>query len=545
MTSEFSCEAVAECPGFPQPQQDDDGRDDGDYADDATWILTSSFVILTMQSGFGLLEMGSSVPGSAVNIMLKNVFDVVFGALSYYMLGYGISYGNPSSPFMGLGDYLPDSSHPASADSIAQGLLYSTYIFQFSFAATSTTIVSGAIAMRMRFFVYCAFSFYAVIAYSFVAHWAWAKSGWLKAMGYHDFAGSGPVHLFGAMNGLVGILFVGPRTGRFDESRPKSDFYPASPTSQLFGLFMLWWGWIGFNCGSSFGITHQKWLVATRTAITTINSTSGGGIAALIYTQVKTKGKQVLPTDIVNGVLGSLVAITASCASVHPPEALVIGAFGSLIALLANDFIEHKLKLDDPVGAVGVHGAAAVWGILSVGLFADGDLPAVDVEDGLFRGGGLRLFGVQVLGIVCTIGWSLCCTAPFFYFVGVLLSKDWFDPRFGLRIGEEEELHGADKSLHGCHDDSAKNLVSLLEKSGYFNKANRHVVGNAESGSDDADANSFEEASTDDDDPLPQRMSQIKRSRNQRKEQADPTESTLASFPFYTPRRMSGTRIEA
>jgi len=138
--AEFSCEAVESCPMF---QAEDN---DSDYADDATWILTSSFVILTMQSGFGLLEMGSSLPGSAVNIMLKNVFDVVFGALAYYAAGYGISYGNPSNPFMGLGDYFPDSNHPSSANAVAQGLLYSTYIFQFSFAATSTTIVSGYVA---------------------------------------------------------------------------------------------------------------------------------------------------------------------------------------------------------------------------------------------------------------------------------------------------------------------------------------------------------------------------------------------------------------
>lgn len=474
---EFSCDALESCPIFLQATTNN-AEHDSDFADDATWILTSSFVILTMQSGFALLEMGSSSPGSSVNIMLKNVFDVIFGGLAYYMVGYGISYGHPSNGFLGLGDFFPDTPHPATDDATAKGLLFATYIFQFSFAATSTTIVSGAIAMRMRFFVYCAFSFYAVVAYAFVAHWVWAPTGWLHRRGVHDFAGSGVVHLFGATNGLVAILLVGPRTGRFDlhSQRPASDFAPGSPTSQLFGLFVLWWGWIGFNCGSSFGITNSKWLLATRAAVTTMNSTAGGGIAALLYTQIKTKGKLVLPTDIVNGILASLVAVTACCASIHTYEALIIGAVGSVLALATNDFVEHKLQLDDPVGAIGVHGAAAIWSLLSVGLFADGDLPVVNVDDGLFRGGGWHQLGIQMLEIVSIIGWSICCSTPFFYLVGVMLSGNWRDPRSGLRIGNEEELLGADKSLHGCCDESVRTFETLLERSGYFNRGSRQLL---------------------------------------------------------------------
>eukprot|EP00913_Durusdinium_trenchii_P022369 g21014.t1 len=346
----------------------------GDHADDATWVLTSSFVILTMQSGFGMLEMGSSSKGHEVNIVLKNIFDVVCGALAYYCVGYGISYGSPSNPFMGTGDYFIDTS---DEDRIGSGLVHSKYIFQFSFAATSTTIVSGCLAMRCRLIVYCIFSFYAVIVYSFVAHWIWEENGWLRAIGVHDFAGSGAVSLLGAMNGLLGILFIGPRLGRFDAQRPRTDFEPSSPPTVLFGLFMLWWGWIGFNCGSSFGITKSKWLVATRAGVATINSTAGG----------------------------ALVSITATCACVHPHDALLIGFVGSITALAANDWL-LKLHIDDPVGAVGVHGASAVWGLLAVGLFADGELPGIDVENGLFRGGGPHLLGVQLLCALCILAWS-------------------------------------------------------------------------------------------------------------------------------------------
>ena len=187
-----------------------------------------------MQSGFGMLEMGSAARGHEVNIMLKNVYDVVCGALAYYIVGFGISYGSPSNGFMGLGNFFVD----ASSNPTEGGLLFTSFIFQFSFAATSTTIVSGCLAMRCRFLVYCIYSFYSVIVYCFVAHWVWADTGWLRQLGAHDFAGSGPVHLLGAMNGLIGSLCVGPRVGRFDGTRPKSDFDPSSPASILFGLFM-------------------------------------------------------------------------------------------------------------------------------------------------------------------------------------------------------------------------------------------------------------------------------------------------------------------
>jgi len=296
--------------------------------------------------------------------------------------------------------------------------------------------------------VYCTYSFYAVVVYSFVAHWVWADDGWLLQLGVHDFAGGGPVHLLGAVNGFVAILFVGARHGRFDGSRPESDFAPSSQTSMLFGLFMLWWGWIGFNCGSSFGITKQKWLVATRAGVTTINSTAGGGIAALLYTQIKSKGKHVQPGDVVNGILGALVAITPTCAVVHTYDAIIIGFIGAIVALISNDWF-LRIQIDDPVGALGVHGVAAIWGILAVGLFADSTSPGVDVADGLFRVGGWHLLAMQLLSVVAIIGWGCACSAPFFYMAGIILSRDERDPRKGLRMPLEEEIAGADKHFHG------------------------------------------------------------------------------------------------
>ena len=327
--------------------------------------------------------------------------------------------------------------------------MYSQYIFQFSFAATATTIVSGAIAMRMKFGVYVIYSAYAVIIYAFVAHWVWAEDGWLKTLGVHDFAGGGPVHLLGGMNGLIAILFIGPRTGYFKRRRNRQDFAPASPASTLFGLFMLWWGWIGFNCGSTFGITGSKWLVATRAAIITINASAAGGATALFYTLRKTKGKQVRVHHIVNGILGALVATSPTCAVVHTWEALIIGSIGAIVANLGNTLVK-RLRIDDPVGAVGVHMGGAIWGLLAVGLFADGNMPGSDVMNGLFRGGGFKLLGLQILAIISIVGWSAATITPFYYFLGVYLSKgDWRNPRIGLRLSEEHEMEGEDKRLHG------------------------------------------------------------------------------------------------
>jgi len=235
----------------------------GEYAkgigpDDATWILTSAFIIFTMQSGFGLLESGMVSRNHEANIMVKNAIDVIYGGLSYWLFGFALSFGisERKNPFFGLGYFLTD------AEESEMGQVFSKYFFQLSFATTATTIVSGAMAERASLKAYTLYSFLNTLTYSIPAHWIWDDNGWLRKMGAVDVARCGAVHLVGGVSGLVATLMLKPRTGRFDSNSPPKQM--ASPTNVLLGTFMLWWGWLGFNCGSTFGISGMKWKLTSR-----------------------------------------------------------------------------------------------------------------------------------------------------------------------------------------------------------------------------------------------------------------------------------------
>ena len=226
--------------------------------EDATWILTNSFIIFTMQSGFGLLESGMVSVKNEANIMVKNAVDVIFGGFSYWVFGFAFSFGiaERGNPFCGLGYFLTD------AEESKIGHVYSQYFFQLSFATTATTIVSGAMAERIKLKAYILYSFLNTLTYSFPAHWIWDENGFLYTMGAVDIAGCSAVHLVGGVSGLVATMMLKPRSGQFDKISPPKQM--ASPTNVLLGTFMLWWGWLGFNCGSTFGITGMKWKLASR-----------------------------------------------------------------------------------------------------------------------------------------------------------------------------------------------------------------------------------------------------------------------------------------
>ncbi|XP_071845049.1 putative ammonium transporter 3 isoform X3 [Apostichopus japonicus] len=403
-----------------------------------------------MQSGFGLLESGMVSRKNEVNIMVKNSVDVIFGGLSYWMFGYAFSFGTDegSNWFCGMGMFFTDSE-----DLDDMGWIFAKFVFQASFATTATTIVSGAMAERTKLESYCVVSLFNTIIYCFPAHWAWAEEGVFYKMGAIDIAGAGAVHLVGGITGLVATLMLKPRRGRFDGSR---DTQMSNPTNALLGMFMLWWGWLGFNCGSTFGISGGKWKLATRAAVTTLTASIGGGITGIVGSRlIKPSGRKFDISYLNNGVLGGLVSITSLCALSRPWEGLVIGAIGGLLAISSPFFIE-KLKIDDPVGVIGVHAVAATWGLLSVGLFAEPDeIQAINSRYGLFYGGGFELLGIQALFAIVIMIWTAMSSFVLLFIV---------DKSLGLRCSVEHEILGADIVEHGINSLTSEERQSVIRQ---------------------------------------------------------------------------------
>ncbi|TRY73665.1 hypothetical protein TCAL_01884, partial [Tigriopus californicus] len=403
-------------------------NNDGWVWDDATWILCSSFIIFTMQTGFGMLESGCVSLKNEVNIMMKNVVDVVFGGITYWALGYGLSYGSGpgTNPFFGFGDWF------VNANGKDIGPVFTTFLFQLSFATTATTIVSGGIGERCNFNAYCIFSLLNTFVYCIPAGWLWGKHGFLKNLGAIDIAGSGGVHLVG---GTSAAVIMGPRLGRWDII---GDPPMGSPTNACIGLFMLWWGWIAFTSGSSFGVSGRKWILAAQSACTTMVASFSGGIVAIFYSLYNTNGKLNI-LMLINGILGALVGITGGCALVSLRESVIIGAIGAFLANISAPLLIW-MKVDDAVGATCVHGFGGLWGMLAVGLFARTDhLEGVSQHAGLFHGGGFYLLGVQGLCCVCFMLWSSIAT---------LILIKIIDKFVHFRMTEIQELVGADYCEH-------------------------------------------------------------------------------------------------
>ncbi|GBM45590.1 Putative ammonium transporter 3 [Araneus ventricosus] len=382
--------------------------------------------------------------------MVKNAVDVIFGGLGYWMFGYAFSFGEEPGTnfFIGIGGFFLDAQEKD------MGMVFSTYIFQLSFATTATTIVSGAMAERCNFVAYCLFSFFNTVIFSLPAGWVWTTRGFLYALNVVDIAGCSAVHLVGGTSALVAAIMLKPRLGRYD-NEDNSTLSLGSPTNALVGMFMLWWGWLGFNCGSTFGVSGHKWKYAARSAIVTINSSVGGGIAALVFSYF-THRKKFIVTYLINGILASLVAITGGCALYHPWEALIVGAVGSLLANCTVPLLD-KLHVDDPVGAIAVHGAGSIWGMLAVGLFVESDtlMELSRGLTGLFRGGGWKLLGVQVLAVIVVSTWSMLAT----FLLLFIINK--FVP---IRMTPEEEKAGADLVEHNIrydYDPSANHYPKL------------------------------------------------------------------------------------
>ncbi|XP_059612678.1 putative ammonium transporter 3 [Phlebotomus argentipes] len=403
--------------------------------EDTNWVLTSSFIIFTMQTGFGMLESGCVSVKNEVNIMMKNVIDIVLGGFTYWLFGYGMSFGRGplTNPFIAIGDFLID---PSVGDPL-MGPIFAAFLFQLSFSTTATTIVSGAMAERCNFKAYCIFSFLNTAVYCIPAGWVWGEHGFLHNLGCVDIAGSGPVHLIGGSAAFASALMLGPRLGRYEEGINPLPL--GNPVNACMGLFVLWWGWLAFNSGSTYGVSGTKWQYAARAAVITMMGSFGGGTFSVLYSMFRHDGR-VDVVDLINGILGSLVSITAGCFLYHAWEAIVIGVIGSLLACITMPLFD-KMSVDDPVGASSVHGVCGIWGVIAVGFFADNPEPlgTTNGRRGLFKGGGWYLLGVQCLSALCLCIWGVLSTTLLLWFINKIVP---------IRMDPNEELLGADLMEH-------------------------------------------------------------------------------------------------
>ncbi|MFI2744409.1 ammonium transporter [Zhouia sp. PK063] len=386
---------------------------------DLMWILICGILVFFMQAGFTLVEVGFTRAKNAGNIILKNLMDFCIGSLAFWAIGYTLMYGDSISKFIGT----PDLFYSVKDD-------MHNLFFQTVFCATAATIVSGAVAERTKFSSYLILSFLmTTLIYPISGHWVWG-GGWLSDLGFIDFAGSTVVHSVGGWASLVAAALVGPRIGKYNSDGSSNAIPGHNMLYGALGVFILWLGWFGFNPGSELAISGDHAYNVADIVITTNLAAAAGGCTALFFTWAK-YGKADLSMTL-NGVLAGLVAITAGCAAVSAASAAIIGAFAGILVVLSIEFIDKKVKIDDPVGAISVHGVCGAVGTLLVGLFAS--------DGGLFFGGGFKQLGIQAIGVFSIAAWAMIVT----FIVLFILKKT-----IGLRVTEQEEVEGLDKHEHG------------------------------------------------------------------------------------------------
>jgi len=388
------------------------------------WTCIAAFMVFFMQAGFAMVEAGFTRAKNAVNILMKNLMDFSVGTITFALVGFGLMFGKSNGWFgttlFGLGGMEPGSDWN-----------WTFLIFQTVFAATAATIVSGAMAERTKFVSYLVYSFFITLfIYPVFGSWAWGGlldgGGWLEKKGFLDFAGSTVVHSVGGWLALAGAIVLGARKGKYGpDGKPKAILGHNIPLAAL-GVFILWFGWFGFNPGSTTAGDGSIGYIA----VTTNLSAAAGAIIAMVVSWLVLKKPDV--SMALNGALAGLVSITAPCDAVSPLAAVIIGAVGGTLVVFAVIFIDTVLKIDDPVGAVSVHGVCGAWGTLSAGLF--------NLESGLFYGGGLGQLWVQLQGVGAAFIWAFGLGLILFGLIRATI---------GLRVTDEEELKGLDIGEHG------------------------------------------------------------------------------------------------
>ena len=385
----------------------------------AIWFLIGAGLVFFMQAGFAMVETGFTRAKNAGNIIMKNLMDFCIGTLMYIILGFGLMMSE---------DYVMGIIGVPNLDIFTNynSFNWSQFVFQLVFCATAATIVSGAMAERTKFITYCIYSFIiSLVVYPVEAHWVWGATPWLTDMGFTDFAGSACIHMVGGITAFIGAAMLGPRIGKYDKNGKARPILGHNILIGALGVFILWFGWYGFNGAAATDTMQLSQIFATTTIAPAVAT-----VSAMLYTWIR-NGKPDVSMSL-NGSLAGLVAVTAGCANVDAIGSFIIGAVAGVLVCVAVYFIEDKLKVDDPVGAVAVHGCNGIWGTIAVGLF--------DYKDGLFYGGGVHHLLIQLLGIVCIAGWTIVTMTIVF----TVLKKT-----IGLRVSAQEEVEGLDSTEHG------------------------------------------------------------------------------------------------
>jgi ammonium transporter, Amt family len=389
------------------------------HAIDSVWVALCAALIFQMEGGFALLEAGFIRSKNAMSIIAKVMIDIMVGGLAFYVCGFAVAYGQSNGWFaFGTGITTGD---------LGLGLTISNSLFwfiQLGFAVAAISIVSGGVAERMKIWPYALFVLiFCTIIYPLAANWVWNPNGWLYKMGFNDFAGSSAVHALGGFAALAGAMVLGARQGKYNADGSVNPIPGHNLTLASVGAFILWFGWFGFNPGSTLGAVG-KWELIGKVATNTFLASAAGGIATMLYTYFRYKKIDI--TMVINGVLAGLVAITAGCNLVSHNSAIVIGLFAGVFVDIAVVLID-KLKIDDPVGAIAVHGVNGFFGTAAVGVFAEGK--------GLLESGSFDFLWVQTLGVAVIAVFSFVCTFTIF----TIMKKT-----IGIRIKRREELAGID-----------------------------------------------------------------------------------------------------
>jgi len=398
---------------------------------DIVWTLLATVLVFLMQAGFSLLEAGATRAKNSINIIMKNIMDMSLGSLVFWLVGFGFMFGTNSSGWIGTDNFLLSKIDPASETGYFD---FAFFIFQTVFAATAATIISGAVAERTKFTAYL---IYAVAVTGFIypifGSWVWG-GGWLNDIGpgFVDFAGSTVVHSVGGWAALAGAIVVGPRFGKYIDGKPQR--LPGhSVVLMALGVFILWFGWFGFNAGST--VSGNDGSIAVI-FITTNLAAAAGAVGAMVLSYAIWKRFDVYMT--LNGVIAGLVAITAGCANMGPGMALLTGLIGGFVVVGSSILLENVLKIDDPVGAIAAHGFTGAWGTIAVGLFAQEEFGGIN---GLLFGGGAGQLGAQFIGVI----------AAFVFVFGTSLAVfKLIDLTIGMRASDEEQKIGLDVTEHSA-----------------------------------------------------------------------------------------------